>query len=246
MTDAADGSGQAIAERLARDGSTVVVTDVRLDVAQRIADALNAVDLRATAVALDVTDESSVSAAYSAIEQRFGRLDILVNHASVRGPELGQFTRVEDTSLASWEHALNVNLNGTFLMCRGAIPLMRRGGFGRVVNISSRSARGRTVLPDSSYVASKAALLGLSRVLANEVGQAGITVNCIAPSWVSASGEGADGPGSNYFERSVGESAVGRRAVPADIAGAIAFLCSVGASFITGAVLDVNGGTFMT
>jgi 3-oxoacyl-[acyl-carrier protein] reductase len=246
VTDAADGSGKCIAERLARDGATVVVTDVRLDVAQRVADELAAAGLSATALALDVVDEDSVNAVYAAIEQRFGRLDMLVNHASVRGPEAGQLTRVEDTSLATWEQTLNVNLNGTFLMCRGAISLMRRGQFGRVVNISSRSARGRTVLPDSSYVASKSAVLGLSRVLAGEVGHAGITVNCIAPSHVFASEAPVAEPAPNYFERSIGESAVGRRAVPTDIADAVAFLCSDGAAFITGAVLDVNGGTFMT
>ncbi|WP_175817254.1 SDR family NAD(P)-dependent oxidoreductase [Burkholderia diffusa] len=246
LTDVEDEVGKCIAARLAREGVTVVVASVRLDVAQRVADEFAANDQDATALALDVGDESSVNAVYSAIEQRFGRLDILVNNASVRGPEAGALTRVEDTSLSTWEHTLNFNLNGTFLMCRGAIPLMRRGQFGRVVNISSRSARGRTALPDSSYVASKSAVLGLSRVLAGEVGHAGITVNCIAPSYVSSSGALLTEHVPNCFERSIGESAVGRRAVPEDIAEAVAFLCSDGAAFITGAVLDVNGGTFMT
>ncbi|KWF32796.1 hypothetical protein WL88_26025 [Burkholderia diffusa] len=246
VTDAADGAGKCIAARLAREGITVVVTAGRPDVAQHVADELAADDLQATALALDVDDESSVNAVYSAIEQRFGRLDILVNNAGVRGLEAAAPARVEDMSLSIWEHTLNVNLNGTFLMCRGAIPLMRRGRFGRIVNISSHSARGRSALPDSSHVASKSAVLGLSRVLAGEVGQAGITVNCVAPSYVCAAGAPATEPVPGFFERSIGDSAVGRLAVPADIADAVAFLCSDGAAFITGAVLDVNGGAFMT
>jgi len=247
ITGGAQGLGRAIAERLAADGMEIVIGDVQQDVAQGTAAELNAAGSQAVALHLNVADEHSVAEAYSEIERRFGRLDVLVNNAGVVGLEQGRRASVEDTSLATWEHTLRVNLTGAFLMCRGAVPLMRRGGFGRIVNISSRSARTRTGgLRNCSYAASKTALLGLTRVLAGEVGADGITVNCIAPSRVVTSMTLAGGGGqSDYFDCAVEESPLRRLGVPTDVAEAVAFFCSEESAFITGAVLDVNGGAFM-
>ncbi|MCG7400315.1 SDR family NAD(P)-dependent oxidoreductase [Caballeronia zhejiangensis] len=246
VTGAANGLGKSIAERLGRDDVTVVIGDIDHDAARHAAEALGAAGLSAIALPLDVSDEDSVASTYAEIERRFGRLDALINNAGVIGLEEGQRARVEETSLATWERTMNVNLGGTFLMCRGAIPLMRRGGYGRIVNISSRSARARTGLNNCSYAASKTAILGFSRVLAGEVGHDGITVNCVAPSRVITpmTLSASDGE-SEYFERAVRETSLGRLAMPADIADAVAFLCSDGAAFITGSVVDVNGGSFM-
>jgi NAD(P)-dependent dehydrogenase (short-subunit alcohol dehydrogenase family) len=144
-----------------------------------------------------------------------------------------------------WQRTLAINLTGAFLMCRAAIPLMRKGRWGRIVNIASRAARMRTGIGNANYAASKAGLLGLSRVLAGEVGKDGITVNCIAPSRIVTDMTRAAANGEAAFAANVRDTALGRLCVPGDVAASVAFLCSDDAAFITGAILDVNGGSFM-
>ena len=246
VTGGAQGLGRAIAARLAADGVEIVIADLQLDAAQRTAEGLCAGGATATALALDVGDEQSVAAVYAEIERRFSRLDILVNNAGVPGMQDGKRLPVEQTSLATWEHTMRINLTGTLLMCRGAVPLMRRGRFGRIVNMSSRAARARTGWIMGAYATSKAALIGLSQVLAGEVGPDGITVNCVAPSSVkTAMTHATSGGQEDYFERAVAQTAVGRLATPDDVAEAVAYLCSADAGFVTGTVLDVNGGSVM-
>jgi 3-oxoacyl-[acyl-carrier protein] reductase len=246
ITGAAQGIGRAIAERLAADGTEVIVADVDYDMAQRTAESMRHAGARATALALDVSDETSVSAAYGDIERRFAGLHILVNNAGVPGTQDGRREPIEKTTLATWERTLAINLTGAMLMCRGAIPLMRRAGFGRIVNISSRAARTRSVPHVGCYSTSKAAMIGLSQVLAGELGPEGFTVNCVAPSTVRTALTLSTTVGqSGYFERASDNTAVGRLGTAADIADAVAFLCSDDAAFITGTVLDVNGGSAM-
>jgi NAD(P)-dependent dehydrogenase (short-subunit alcohol dehydrogenase family) len=122
---------------------------------------------------------------------------------------------------------------------------MKRNGWGRIVNIASRAARMKTGLGNSNYAASKSGLLGFSRVLAGEVGRAGITVNCIAPSRVPTAMTLALAGSKEFFDRNVAETAVGRLAEPKDVAETVAFLCSDAASFLTGIIVDVTGGSFM-
>jgi len=247
ITGGAQGLGRAIAERLARDGTTVVLGDLNVDAAQLTAEDIRKTAATAEGVALDVADEASVAGAFGEIERRYGRLDILVNNAGVLGlDEEGKRPLVESMSLELWRRALDVNLTGTFLACRSAIPLMRRGKWGRIVNIASRAARMRTGLGNSNYAASKAGLLGFSRVLAGEVGRDGITVNCVAPSRVTtAMTLAAAARIKGYFEQNIAETAVGRLAEPSDVAESVAFLCSDAASFLTGIVLDITGGSYM-
>jgi NAD(P)-dependent dehydrogenase (short-subunit alcohol dehydrogenase family) len=235
VTGAAGGLGRAIAGRLAALGHVVVMADIDGPGAERAAAALAG----AHAMTLDVADEADVARGYAELDRRFGRLDILVNNAGI----MGAGAPLETMSLAGWERTLKVNLSGPFLMCRGAVPLMRRGGWGRIVNISSRAARTRSAVGDPAYPASKSALIGLSRVLANEAGVDGITVNCVAPATVeTAMTQGRDG---DYFAHRAAETALGRIGTPEDVAAAVAFLCGEAAGFVTGAVLDVNGGSFM-
>ena len=246
ITGGAQGLGQAIAQHLAQDGRVVLLADMNEAQAQATAQQMREAGLQAHGLAMDVASEASVAAAFGEVERVHGRLDILVNSAGILGLEPdGKRPPVESMSLALWQRTLDVNLTGTFLACRGAIPLMKRGKWGRIVNIASRAARMRTGIGNSNYAASKAGLLGFSRVLAGEVGRDGITVNCIAPSRVATAMTLALANSKEFFERNIAETAVGRLAEPRDVAETARFLCSDAASFLTGIVVDVTGGSYM-
>lgn len=242
VTGGANGLGRAIAERLAREGISVVIGDLQHAAADAAAQEISAQGAKSVAVQLDVASEDSVSKAYEQTERRFGKLDILVNNAGVGGNRVP----VEQMSLSEWESTLRINLTGAFLMSRAALPLMKRQKWGRIVNISSLVARTRGGVGKSHYAASKSGMIGLSRVLADEVGRDGITVNCVAPSRTRTPLTLAIAANTkDYFENGAAQTALGRIAEPTDTANVVAFLCSDEASFLTGAVIDVNGGAFM-
>jgi NAD(P)-dependent dehydrogenase (short-subunit alcohol dehydrogenase family) len=242
VTGAARGIGRAIAERLARNGCFVLVVDLQHDNARRAATDISAAGGHAIPIATDVGDEGAVADAYAGIDARFGRLDILVNNAAIPGERCP----LEKMSLEGFESTLRVNLTGAFLMTRAAIPLMRRGNWGRIVNMTSLTARGQPGVNRANYVATKTGIIGFSRVLADEVGRQGITVNCIAPSRIKTELTLATaGDDKEFFARGAAATVVGRLGESTDVANAVAWLCSDAASFVTGAVLDVNGGTVM-
>jgi 3-oxoacyl-[acyl-carrier protein] reductase len=242
VTGAAQGLGRAIAERLARQGCRVVIADIVPEAVDGACEALRSAGSEAFPLVLDVADETAVLRAYAEIESRFARLDILVNNAGIAGER----APVEAVSLAGWERTLRTNLTGTFLMSRSAVALMRRHGWGRIVNLSSLTARGQPGTTRSAYTASKAGIIGLSRILADELGPEGITVNCVAPSRIrTALTIAMSGGDPAYWDRGAAGSPMGRLGEPDEIAHTVAWLCSEGAGFVTGAVLDVNGGTSM-
>lgn len=241
VTGGAQGIGLAVAERLRRLGYSIVIGDVasgRFDAALARLGGGNEV----LALEMDVASEPSVALAFARVETRFGRLDVLVNSAGRLGLVEGKPPLVESTPLALWEQVMAVNLRGPFLVCRAAIPLLRRSGGGRIVNVASRAARVRS--GDPAYAASKGGLLAFSRYLAGELAPYGITVNSIAPSRVETEMVSANA-GAEVTARKIAETPLGRMGTVEDMAGAVAFLVSGDAGFITGAVLDVNGGSFM-
>jgi 3-oxoacyl-[acyl-carrier protein] reductase len=178
----------------------------------------------------------------AAVDVEFGRLDIVVNNAGIIDLVDGKPAPVEHLPLDVWWRTLAVNLTGPFLVCRASIPLLKRSASGRIVNIASRAARMLAGTP--AYSASKSGLVALSRVLAGELGPHGITVNCVAPSRVSTPLT-ATISSPETIARKLAETPLRRLAEPADIAGAVAYLVSDDARFVTGAILDVNGGSFM-
>lgn len=242
ITGGGRGIGLAIAKRLAQAGMAIGLCDIRADLAQQACAELRAAGLDAIDIECDVSDESAVKHMIACFDERYGRIDVVVNNAGILESADGRPLAVEQMSLATWSRVLAVNLTGVFLVCREAIPVMKRASWGRIVNIASRAARMNA--GPGAYSASKGGLVALSRVLAGELGPFGITVNCVAPSRV-ATALTASMSSPEIIARKLAETPMGRLALTSDVAAAVAYLASDDASFITGAIIDVSGGSFM-
>lgn len=238
ITGAASGIGYAFAEHLARGGWRVVISDLRG--AEAAALRLQAAGAEAIGVTADVVDESQMSAAVAAAVSRFGGLDALVNNAAI-------FTTLKlkpflEISQAEWAQVMAVNAMGPFVCAKVAVPAMRQRGGGRIVNIASTVAVKGTVNM-LHYVASKGALVSMTRSMARELGADSITVNAVAPGFTLSDGVlVSDLPGL-LAENSARSRALKRDQVPADLVGAVAFLLGEGAAFMTGQTLAVDGGS---
>jgi 3-oxoacyl-[acyl-carrier protein] reductase len=237
VTGAARGIGYGIAERLARDGARVVITDVLETVTD------SAARLGAEGVVGDVSDEAWVLSLARRLEAEHGGVDVLVNNAGISPKRDNRKVPVRDTDWADWRRVMDINLGGAFLMCRALVPGMEARGWGRVISISSQAARTRADIAGAAYAASKAGMVAFSRVLASEVGKKGVTVNCIAPGRIESPMQAV--AGEEATREYITRIPVGRIGTGADVAATVAFLASDEAGFITGATLDVNGGFFM-
>ncbi len=242
VTGAARGIGFATALRLASAGHRVLLAD-RLEEVHQSAQALRDQGLAAVSHVGDTATPAGAEAAVSAAKAAFGGVEILVNNAGISPKHKGAKYLTVETPLAEWHEVMRINLEGPFLMARACVALMCERQWGRIVSISSLAGRTGSRFPSTAYAASKAGVLGFSRVLAEEVGRFGVTVNCIAPGRIETpmSGESGQDVQKSY----AAGIPVGRLGVPDDIACAIGFLVSDGASNVTGAVLDVNGGVYM-
>lgn len=242
ITGAASGIGLASAERLARDGFGVVLLDRSAHVHER-AERLRAEGLQADGLVGDLVDSATIAAARAFVADHYGRCDVLLNNAGVASRVFGQEPRFLDVSREEWEFVIAVNMTAPFLLAQAVFPLMQAHKWGRIVNIASRA--GRTLVRGAgvSYHASKAGIIGLTRALAGQGGRHGITANTIAPGRVVTplSSQTPD----SLVQEALHNIPVRRLGEPGDIASTIAFLVSEEASFITGAVIDVNGGGFI-
>ena len=245
VTGASRGIGRSIAVRLAADGHTVIVNGSGQTAAEDFAAELSAGGAPALGLAADVSDEASVARMIGEIDRRFGRLDVVVNNAGISPRVKGAKPTVETTPLEHWTRTLSVNLTGVFLVCKAALPLMKRGQWGRIVNIGSIAGRMSTGYGSAHYAASKAGMIGFSRVLADESGRYGITVNCVAPGRIATDMAATFANAGEIDRLYVARTPLGRLGQPADVAAAVAFLVSEDAGFITGAVLDITGGMYM-
>jgi NAD(P)-dependent dehydrogenase (short-subunit alcohol dehydrogenase family) len=256
--------GQAIALRLARDGAHVVVGDIcapptdlphagsgQWEELAAIANEIEALGMRALPLRVDVSEAQSVQAMVDQIQKAFGRLDILVNNA---GAAIGPGPVIHMAEEA-WRRTLEINATGTFLCCKFALPLMIEGSRGgRIVNISSLAAK-RPKPFVSAYAASKAAVMALTRSLAQEVAEFGITVNAVLPGDVDTALKQwglqlealvGQQPYEKIWEAAVAKVPLGRFATPEDVAHLVAFLASDEASFITGQAYNLTGGRELT
>jgi 3-oxoacyl-[acyl-carrier protein] reductase len=243
VTGAANGFGWATTQRLAAVGHSVILVDRSPEVVGRAEDLMSR-GHTAQAEVLDVSASDGIVQSMRRLLNEHERIDILVNNAGM-GLRLddGGVPEIEDIELADWNRVVAVNLTATFLFSQAVVPAMRSAGWGRIVNISSRA--GRTAVPASevAYSATKAGIIGLTRRLGEQLAAHGVTVNAIAPGRFDTALANASSP--EVIAQSVAGIPAGRVGDPAEIAAAIAFLVSPEAGYITGAVLDINGGSFI-
>ncbi len=228
---AAEGIGFAIARALAAGGARVAITAT----GPRIHD--RAAELGAAAYAADLTDPAQVAGLFAAVEAELGPVDILVNNAGM--VQSGKKVRREQLagwSDASWAHHMALNINTTFHCCRAALPGMAARGHGRIVNISSVTGPVVSIDGSSAYATAKAGITGMTRSIALEYGPAGITSNAVLPGWI------ATGSSSPAEIRAGRRTPARRPGTPAEVAACAVFLASDEASYVTGAMLVVDGG----
>jgi 3-oxoacyl-[acyl-carrier protein] reductase len=237
VTGAASGIGLAIATDFARQGHRTILLDRSPEVAA-VAQRLGAESLVA-----DVAEEAQVREAMQTLRRTHGRCDVLVNNAGVHPKRAGGKFSIEQIEMEQWQQVIAINLTAAFLFTQLALPMMRAGRWGRIVNISSRGGRTASPVASAHYSATKAGLIGFTRTLALEAAPDNITANCIAPGPVkSAMTAGSSPEVIAAFTRNI---PLGRYGEPEEVASAVSYLASDAASFITGAVFDVNGGTYM-
>jgi 3-oxoacyl-[acyl-carrier protein] reductase len=234
ITGAVRRGGRATAHALAREGAAIVINTRRSrDEAEKVRAEIEAMEGQALVCLADITDEAAVARMFGEIVQRFGRLDILVNNAADRS-----VVPFEKMTTEQWRHIVGIGLDGAFFCTRAAIPLMLKGGWGRVVNISGVSHYAPTYTGRAHVSAAKAGLEGLTRALAAEYAKRNITVNCVCPGRVGGERAAASGelPDPSLLPP------VGHLGVPEDIAGAVHYFCLPGSGFVTGHTMHVNGG----
>ena len=241
VTGAGSGIGKALAARLARDGASVVIADIRnFDVAA--AEIAKAAGAKTLGLQVDVSSESDVARMAAEAMNAFGRIDILVNNAALFSTlELRPFENIE---AAEWRKVMDVNTLGVFLCCRACAPHMRSGGYGRIINLAS-GAPLKGVPLFLHYIASKGAVIAMTRGLARELGADGITVNSLAPGFTLSENVAKQEHHVKQGERTRLTRAIQRDETPEDLVGAVSFLASEDAAFITGQTLVVDGGSAM-
>lgn len=238
VTGGAQGIGFSISKRLAEEGCKVVIADLNEETGMSAAETIIADGGSSLFLRADVSEVDSIQNLVNAVMKNFGAIHILINNAG-----LLQTTALEDVTVSEWDKIMNVNLRGVFFACQKVIPHMMSDKYGRIINVSSLAGRMGGVSTGLAYTASKAGIIGLTRGLALRTAEYNITVNAVAPATTES-------PMTRQFSqdelsRLQNMIPLKRFGKPEEIAAAVAFLASDEAGFITGAVLDINGGLYM-
>ena len=240
VTGAGRGMGRATALVLASSGAFVVVNDLGEGAAEKVAEEIRARGGDAMAHAADVSSEAEVERMIEATVERYGALHILVNNAGI----LRRTRPAETIPLEEWELVMAVNVRGVFLCTKYALPIMKRQRYGKIVNISSSAGRSTSTFGGAHYTTSKAAVLGLTRHTARETAEYGINVNAVAPGNMDTEMV-RELATPEDIDRALAGTPMGRMGSSEEEADLVAFLASDGASYITGATIDINGGELM-
>jgi 3-oxoacyl-[acyl-carrier protein] reductase len=236
VTGAARGIGYAIAVALGQNGARIAICDLDQAAAESAAAQLSELGIDAIGLSVDVADEQRVNQAIKHVELAFGGIDILVNNAGIvsTAPLL-------DVDAYEWKRVMTINVDSVFYCAKAALPGMMSRGSGRIINIASVAGkRGGGLLGNSCYAASKGAVIALTKGLARECGPFNITANAVSPALTDT--DMTRTLGADLRARVLGDMPLGRAGTPRDIAAAVCFLASDAASFITGEIMDVDGG----
>ncbi len=237
ITGASRGIGRACALSIAAAGNRVALAARSLERLEEVAEQVRAIGGEPFVVEMDLGESKSIASGFKRTAQDFGRIDILINNAGITKDGLA--VRMKQ---ADWERVLNTNLSGAFYAIQQVLPGMMREQWGRIVNVSS--VVGESGNPgQANYVASKAGLIGLTKALAREVGSRNITINAVAPGFIETDMTYTLPP--ELKQRMIEDTPLKRMGSAEDVAAAVKFLTSDDASFVTGHVLDVNGGIYM-
>src|SRR6202451_3516188 len=237
VTGASQGIGRACALKLATNGATVAAAARNQEKLNELVAEITAAGGRAVACALDVTDEDQVKSSIKGVVAQFGKVDILVNNAGITRDQL-----VMRMKRADWDAVLQTNLTSAYLCTQAVSTSMLKQRWGRIINIASVFGQMGQA-GQANYSASKAGLIGLTMAIARELGSRNITCNAVAPGFIETAM--TEVLGDEFKQNAAKQIPLGRVGSPADVASAVAFLASDEASYITGHVLNVNGGMLM-
>lgn len=242
VSGAARGIGWATAISLLESGHKVVLADL---IRPELASIPKPLQENALSVQLDVANYESMHETVRLVQERFGDITILVNNAGLSlKDEAGKSRGVLSVTDEEWERMYAVNVTAILKLCQAVIPGMQAARWGRIVNVSSLAGRTKSIVAGATYMANKSAVLGLTRSIATEMGPEGITANCVAPGRILT--EMALQAGQEVNDRYAAQIPVRRLGTPEEVAHAITFFTSDQAGFVNGAVIDINGGFYMT
>jgi 3-oxoacyl-[acyl-carrier protein] reductase len=236
ITGAGGGLGQAIATAFANEGAVVVAADFDVKSAQRTADQVQILGSSSLAIQVDVTNEAQVQQMVQQVVSKFDGMDILINNAGIFG-----HGKIETMSEQEWDKVINVNLKGVFLCSKAAIPFMKNKG-SRIINMASVAGKTGGSTGGANYAASKAGVISLTKSLAKEMASYGVNVNAVAPGLVNG---GMAVQFADQHETILKNVPLGYKAEPKDVANAVVFLASEESRYITGEIMDVNGGWYI-
>ncbi|MCE5195224.1 MAG: 3-oxoacyl-[acyl-carrier-protein] reductase [Nitrospiraceae bacterium] len=237
VTGGARGIGKAISETLAKKGVKLVIADISLDQAKQTADDISKIGVETMPVRLDVSKSDEVVKIFEDVVKKFGRIDVLVNNAGITRDSILMRMKEED-----WDTVININLKSVFLCTREAVRVMMKQRYGRIVNIASVVAMMGNP-GQANYSASKAGIIGLTKTTAREYASRGVTANAVAPGFITtAMTDALTEEVKSEMKKAI---PLARFGTVEDVAAAVVFLASPDAGYITGQVLNVNGGMYM-